>query len=187
VTAESSAQWHIPLRRFPVRPCRRLLRRRFLRCLLAGDRHQHFLLAGSRFLPDFFGALVSAAKCFHQVDHVLARCVSLWTLSKVVGVYIGTIGNSDRRNVTSLSPSRMDWWIIGVNRSVDFSCLPATSAAIRWRDPHFVGWLQVSHGRRRDWRRWRNPDFVGWLKVKAKVTAEIADGETPLRGVARTI
>ena len=51
-------------------------------------------------------------------------------------------GNSGRRNVTSQSPSRMDWWIIGVNRSVDFSCLPTTSAAIRWRDPHFVGWLQ---------------------------------------------
>jgi hypothetical protein len=52
-------------------------------------------------------------------------------------------GNSGRRNVASLSPSRMDWWIIGVNRSVDFSCLPTTSAAIRWREPDFVGWLQA--------------------------------------------
>jgi hypothetical protein len=71
----------------------------------------------------------------------------------------------------------------------------------------FVGWLQVlcpmgpSLWRRKDpdyrgvvttpCRSYRreccDPWFVGWLKVKAKVTAEIADGETPLRGVVRTI
>jgi hypothetical protein len=117
------------------------------------------------------------------IKRLKARCVSLWTLSKEVGVYIGTIGNSGRRNVTSLSPSRMDWWIIGVNRSLDFSCLPTTSAAIRWRDPHFVGWLQGPHHCRPDPARMERPHFVGWLQNRSFVDqTRPEDGKTPFRG-----
>jgi hypothetical protein len=109
-------------------------------------------------------------------------------------------GNAGRRNVASLSPSRMDWWIIGVNRSVDFSCLPTTSAAIRWRDPHSVGWLQGPHHCRPDPARMERPHFVGWLQTRSFVDqtrpedgktlfrggrhykARSTDGETPFRG-----
>ena len=45
------------LRRLPLRPGRRLLRGGLLRLLLAGDRHQHFLLPG-RGLPWFLGAFL---------------------------------------------------------------------------------------------------------------------------------
>jgi hypothetical protein len=74
----------------------------------------------------------------------------------------------------------MDWWIIGVNRSVDFSCLPTTSAAIRWRDPHFVGWLQDTRTKGAARRGWRDPHFLGWLQAWKAAGHARMDGETPI-------
>jgi hypothetical protein len=57
--------------RFPLRLGRRLLRRRLLGRLLAGDRHQHFLLAGRR-LPGLLGRLSRSLRLGRGAARALA-------------------------------------------------------------------------------------------------------------------
>ena len=67
---------HDTLGRLPLRLGRRLLRRGLLRRLLAGDRHQHFLLAGCR-LARLLGRLLRSLWLGSRAPPMLLRSASI--------------------------------------------------------------------------------------------------------------